>query len=510
MRECRRPEANVPDSEFSTDVRVVLCDRCLSPLQTASSGGEATCGHCGAVQVVPPRDDRTPLAPADRAAIPEAERVRLLWAQEDEPWTTPESLRALVPGATIPEARVSEAMTVWNRARRELRETGSREAGERLAFLTLMLGTRHGRAGEPRLKRAVFESALDVLRLPQDLQAIRGGLSRAAALDGDTCSAEAWLAPCDPRPRDLESDSQWRVARAFIDTVHGDWNAVLAVLGRDADEVPVREKLHTLGAMLRANAWERLGRLDTAVELLRRETGYRPDARQAMFTARSYYASLRLCAGSLAELGLAPAAVVSPDAGDAVEADVVSEVADGPSAGEGGGEVAVDARASRPVPSGDRTTGREDAAAVEPSSSGVRNAAPMGDPAVAVDDGSARSGSGVRVESVEGPEDRAPYEDLIPMLQLPLLTLRTRVQAAANRCPSDGTWHGVMTMIVSGGSGTPIRGWDELQYRPSARAGTPEADQLQALATCIVRHLEGVALPFWRYGYQVRVRLSVF
>jgi hypothetical protein len=97
---------------------------------------------------------------------------------------------------------------------------------------------------------------------------VRALLAKSAALNGDPAAAEAWLACCDPAPADLESDGMYRYARACLETARGRFDAVLAILGQNPADVPLPHALDPLAGVVRANAWERLGRPDHAVALL--------------------------------------------------------------------------------------------------------------------------------------------------------------------------------------------------------------------------------------------------
>ena len=108
-------------------------------------------------------------------------------------------------------------------------------------------------------QRAMFESALDVCMLPRHKQIMRGYLTRCAARQGDLAAAEQWLLPCDRQSDDLETDSAYRFSRAFIDTARGNFNGVLHVLGSGPKDVPLMDAVDAVCAVLRANAWERVG-----------------------------------------------------------------------------------------------------------------------------------------------------------------------------------------------------------------------------------------------------------
>ena len=146
----------------------------------------------------------------------------------------------------------------------------------------------------------MLETSLDTLFLPRHKQVIRGLLSSAAAKEGDLQAAERWLAPCDTRSDDLETDSAYRNARAYIDTIRTDYRAVLAVLGSTDDEVPIMDARDPVCAVLRANALEKLGNVDAATASLRARMGKESASGRLVieeFVAKN--PQLRLCPASL-------------------------------------------------------------------------------------------------------------------------------------------------------------------------------------------------------------------
>jgi hypothetical protein len=157
---------------------------------------------------------------------------------------------------------------VWQQTRAEVRATGSPAAAERLHFLTIVLSSMLGTQGEAHRQRALLESALDVAVLPRHRQALFSALSRCAVREGDLAAAEAWLAACDPVSDDLETDSDFRLARAYIDTVRGNFPGVLGALGAGPTDVPLNDAVDGVCAILRANALERMGQGQAAVAML--------------------------------------------------------------------------------------------------------------------------------------------------------------------------------------------------------------------------------------------------
>lgn len=286
------------DTTFSHELRVVACDRCGAPLDASVGGGSFTCRFCHAHNQLAVRDEAL-MAP-QRSPIPEHERVRRLRMQDGKPLLPPPSIQHLMPDGQLADWKVDEAVAVWNGTRQELRAArGNYEAAERLVFLTMVLSQHFQLKGDRRRQRSLLEGALDVVSLPRHRQIMRGYLCRAAVRAGDIQAAEAWLAPCDTGSDDLETDSAYRFSRAFVDTARGDFARVLQVLGQGPNDVPIEDAADEVCAVFRANAWEKLGRTDQAVMLLR-QTLARGGGKGRMVVQRviQLYGEWHLCAAS--------------------------------------------------------------------------------------------------------------------------------------------------------------------------------------------------------------------
>lgn len=254
------------DQSFSYQTRVAMCEKCGAPLDVAVGGGHVQCGYCGVANELMPRDDN-PLAGVHSAGpANEQERFARLRAQDGKSSMPPEDIAGLFQQGDLVEWKVDEAVQIWQDTRRELRAAPSPAAGERLMFLTMALSNHFSTKNDHARQRALFESGLDVASLPRHKQMLRAYLSRLAARQGDLQAAEQWLAPCDPQSDDLEMDSAWRLSRAFIDTARGDFQSVLAVLGRGLQDVPIMDSMEPLCILIRANALERVGEVATAAE----------------------------------------------------------------------------------------------------------------------------------------------------------------------------------------------------------------------------------------------------
>lgn len=243
---------------FQLELRIVPCTTCGAPLEGLRAGGSVACRYCHSTEQITPRED-APLLVGPR--LPEADRLAHLRREDAVAAPTPPALVDLVFGDRLVPWQVSQAIARWQVARRE------RDAPELFA-LTRALSAHYERARSFLEERAIVEGALDELVEPRQRQVLRAILGRSAALSGDVGAAEAWLASCDPAPVDLLSDGTFRYACACLETVRGNFPRVLEILGQTATDVPLPNELDPVAEVLRANAWERLGHRDLAVQTL--------------------------------------------------------------------------------------------------------------------------------------------------------------------------------------------------------------------------------------------------
>ena len=255
------------NTTFSCDTRVIACDNCGAPVQATPAAGSFQCEYCRAINELQSRQEQ--VAPESQAPIDEFERLRRLRSQDGSTPPPPADLLRLVPGGLLTSRNVPKAVTIWQGLRHELRsKPSSPMAAERLVFLTMLLVTNYQVKHDLLRQRAMLESALEVLELPRHKQMMRGYLCRCACRSGDLTAAEEWLAPCDPRSDDLETDTAYRYSRACIDTASGNYEGVLEILGGAPTHVPIMDSFDHVCAVLRANAWEKRGNLAAATNLL--------------------------------------------------------------------------------------------------------------------------------------------------------------------------------------------------------------------------------------------------
>ena len=253
------------ESVFKFDTRVLMCAVCNAPVQSGIGGGEVKCEYCGAVNQLPPRKDLPKEPCSEKKQISEEERLTLLRQQLSKPPHILDSIKPLLEGSHIARFKLDEALQIWRSAYKQLAVADDFEQSEMLLQLTIFLGRHFEKESEFLKQRSLFENALEVLTLPRHRQMLRSRLAVQAAFGGDVDAAERWIEPCDPTSSDLQSDSAYRIARAAIDTVKQDWQAVLSTLREQASQSPLEEASVAESVLMRANAMEKLGQEDKAV-----------------------------------------------------------------------------------------------------------------------------------------------------------------------------------------------------------------------------------------------------
>ena len=139
---------------------------------------------------------------------------------------------------------------------------------ERLYFLTLMLYECWNQQGQNDRTRALLETALSVLSDPAYRTQLHGMMARHAARLQEFEAANYWLALCDSLSEDIFVDSGYRHTAAFIATMHGDYQRVLQVLGSRVSDAPISTSHEATLGVLRANALEKTGNVEEAVQQL--------------------------------------------------------------------------------------------------------------------------------------------------------------------------------------------------------------------------------------------------
>lgn len=230
-------------SVFDLTVRAIACINCGAPQRVPPGGGTIECTHCRSALVVEAR--RSEAAQPTRPPLPDsAYDVQPFLrdsGQDGKPWS--ESIPVLE--------------RLWTEARRE----PERDDGYPLYASTLMLSAGHGAQHDQQRRRAVLETALELLPDRGHRCIVRCHLARAANRLGEREAAEAWFAPCDPRGLAPRAADEVRVTEASLANARGDHARVLELV------LPARQATGasaSLGAQLRIDSLEKVGRLAEA------------------------------------------------------------------------------------------------------------------------------------------------------------------------------------------------------------------------------------------------------
>ena len=156
------------------------------------------------------------------------------------------------------------------------------------------------RAQAPPLeRRALHEASLEAMPSPAMRQGMLAYLAAGAAGQGDLEGARTWLKRMDPRSTNLLADSQYRMSETLIATAEQRYDAVLEVLGARPTDVPIHYVESSRAAMYRANALEKTGNLDGAVEELLRHAREDKTGLCTLHSIASNNPALEPCARSL-------------------------------------------------------------------------------------------------------------------------------------------------------------------------------------------------------------------
>lgn len=252
-------------------MRVLACAQCAAPVEGTLHGGTFRCPYCHAQNQVAARDERIDHQILQQAPqMSEAQRFERLRQQDGQPLMPPPSLQAYMQGGGAADHMIAALQEQWKMAKHELAHGGGYQAAERLYFATLMLRGPMSKQQRDLEVRAMIESALDVLTEPRHRAVMHGFMARDATRLGDPEAGEKWLALMPTRSDDLHIDSAYRITRAYVSTAKRDFNTVLAVLGQRRDDIPIADGNDELAAVMRANAFEKLGRTQEANTELQR------------------------------------------------------------------------------------------------------------------------------------------------------------------------------------------------------------------------------------------------
>lgn len=285
---------------YSYSIRVLSCPSCAAPIEVPTEGGTVSCRYCGSTVEITPRDEKATqiLSSVTGGDISEEDRIKRLRAQDGRPKALPAELLPLFRKGEIPSWKQAEAEAHWKLLIGRLRKSPELPIAEQLFILTLKLADQIDIGSHGQKRRGLIESALEVEPLPRHRQVLLCRLASDAVVLQDQEAASRWLGLCDPRADDLTADSHYRVSRALLSTLQGRFEVVLQVLG-SGDLVPILDDLEELAVLLRANAHEKLGQTDRAVELLlERLDKAGVSSRRRLKALIDSHEALHLCAAS--------------------------------------------------------------------------------------------------------------------------------------------------------------------------------------------------------------------
>ncbi|MCA9604196.1 MAG: hypothetical protein KC619_01290 [Myxococcales bacterium] len=283
---------------YSYTLRILTCAQCGAPLEASAAGGTFTCQYCGASSSFARRDESADLSAAkagEAAQISEQERYARLRQQDRQPAPLPDGIAALLVDGHLPPERVPQAEAEWRDVRSQMAISPSFPICERFFHLTVLLAPHF----DERRRRAALETAVELLPDAGHRHVLRCMLAREAAKAGDTAAAEAWLAPVNPRPTDLEQDTAHRLAAATLATFRRDHRRVAELLGFRREDVPLENRSEVACWILRLDALEHLGREGDAIAEMSdlvRQWGV-----ERMRHAIAQHRPLELCARSFGE-----------------------------------------------------------------------------------------------------------------------------------------------------------------------------------------------------------------
>jgi hypothetical protein len=280
---------------FSYEARVLACANCAAPIQAEAAGQSVTCGYCSTPNLISARDESIDQKMVQTApTMSEAQRFERLRQQDGKPFMPPPAIQYLLVGGGLSPQNVPNATEEWKRARQELMHGGSFAAAERIYFLTHLLYQHLSGEKQDLQVRALLETSLEHLEDPRHRQVLHGMLARNAARVGDAEAAEKWLALCTPHSDDIHMDTGYRFSRAYVSTVAQDYQAVLTALGYRVDDIPIADGSDMVCAVIRANALERTGRAQDALQQLTRMMMI-PGGDQQVASILQVNAQLALC-----------------------------------------------------------------------------------------------------------------------------------------------------------------------------------------------------------------------
>lgn len=246
---------------FEVELRLLMCEWCGAAIKASPEGGVFSCDYCQAKLVLEARTTAV-----NSSGMPETERLELLARQVDQDHTRGVTgFSHLIRDGLHDPDRIDEGITEWNRARADFLKTSAQAAADRFFIFSKVVADQ---LADLERKRAVLETAADLLPNAADCHVMCARLSRAASNAGELDAAERWLERCDPRSTSIEADTEYRISHARLQLARANFLGVFQCLGLRDGLVPIHSRGRMIAAIYRAEAYERLSDLPSAVSEL--------------------------------------------------------------------------------------------------------------------------------------------------------------------------------------------------------------------------------------------------
>ncbi len=239
---------------FNFEIRVITCITCGAPLKADLGGGAFTCEYCSTVNHLIGRNP-TGFSPT---TLPESERIATLRLAVGR--SAPAPTMDFVVDGQVPSYFRRKAKEEWKSLRAQVETSRVFVLKEKLFHLTYALVP----SLEPGEQRAFLETAVEILDDERYRHILLCQMARMAARNGEVKAAKSWLALCNPRSCDLESDSAFRYAAATLAAVEADAEGIYEQLGFEEGELPLAGRDAAEVRILRIHAKELQGKLKEA------------------------------------------------------------------------------------------------------------------------------------------------------------------------------------------------------------------------------------------------------
>jgi LSD1 subclass zinc finger protein len=250
---------------FDLRIRTTECGQCGAPIESQRHAREIRCRYCQTVNVIAERTAE-PRRQRSNSVADEIARTSQLKAQLEHPVAGHAyDLQSPPLGWNKNTNKNEQLRKLWLETKSSIVSNQDPDVCHQLLWLGFQLADSYRQSNEPQKARAVLETCLELVSDPGHHHLIRCRLASEAVVAGELEAAEAWLEECDPAPEVLELDSAYREAAALVKTAQQDYKAVLALVGKNRDSVPIQPEHGALLDQLRIHALESLGHEEQAI-----------------------------------------------------------------------------------------------------------------------------------------------------------------------------------------------------------------------------------------------------